>query len=345
MFAPTKVWRKWHRKINKNQKRYAVCSAIAASAVPALVMARGHRCEEVPEIPIVIENDFQKPRKTKVVMNTLRSLKLSKELRRCKKRYMRPGKGKFRNRRWKNRTGPLIVFAKDNGIGAAARNIRGVDLCSVYHLNLLKLAPGGHVGRLIIWTEAAIECLTTLYGSQKEGSVMKVRRNGGKYHMPRPMMKNSDLQRIILSPEVQGVLRPTRRGTIGKRKRNPLKVPDLMAELNPDFAESWKEIKKTRDPQYKTPRADKLMMQIRKKRKLDKTPFKGIELKLGDKKKYGAYWNNVFGDDKIFKNAKLLAAEKKAVEAAMLADEREKKGLDLLEMLQKADEEGDDDDS
>jgi len=33
MFAPTKVFRRWHRKINTNQKRYAVCSAVAASAV------------------------------------------------------------------------------------------------------------------------------------------------------------------------------------------------------------------------------------------------------------------------------------------------------------------------
>jgi hypothetical protein len=32
-----------HRRININQKRYAVASALAASAVPALVMARGHR--------------------------------------------------------------------------------------------------------------------------------------------------------------------------------------------------------------------------------------------------------------------------------------------------------------
>mmetsp|Transcript_298 Transcript_298/g.347 ORF Transcript_298/g.347 Transcript_298/m.347 type:complete len:143 (-) Transcript_298:7-435(-) len=43
MFAPTKTWRKWHRKINLNQRRYAVCSALAASAIPALVMAPGHR--------------------------------------------------------------------------------------------------------------------------------------------------------------------------------------------------------------------------------------------------------------------------------------------------------------
>lgn len=28
MFAPTKIWRRWHRKVNINQKRYAVASAL-----------------------------------------------------------------------------------------------------------------------------------------------------------------------------------------------------------------------------------------------------------------------------------------------------------------------------
>lgn len=41
MFAPTKTWRRWHRKISINQKRYAMVSAVAASGVPALVQARG----------------------------------------------------------------------------------------------------------------------------------------------------------------------------------------------------------------------------------------------------------------------------------------------------------------
>lgn len=66
MFAPVKTWygfaawvlsrthgivrRKWHRRINQNQKRYAVASALAASALPALVMARGHRVDNVPEV-------------------------------------------------------------------------------------------------------------------------------------------------------------------------------------------------------------------------------------------------------------------------------------------------------
>lgn len=50
MFAPTKTWRRWHRKINITAKRHAVASALAASALPALVMARGHRIETVSAI-------------------------------------------------------------------------------------------------------------------------------------------------------------------------------------------------------------------------------------------------------------------------------------------------------
>lgn len=42
MFAPTKTWRRWHRRINTPQKRYAICSALAASAIPALVMSKGN---------------------------------------------------------------------------------------------------------------------------------------------------------------------------------------------------------------------------------------------------------------------------------------------------------------
>lgn len=41
MFAPTRIWRRWHRKVNVNQRRYAMVSAIAASSVPALVMSKG----------------------------------------------------------------------------------------------------------------------------------------------------------------------------------------------------------------------------------------------------------------------------------------------------------------
>merc|ERR1711972_1199419 len=97
----------------------------------------------------------------------------------------------------------------------------------------------------------------------------------------------------------------------------------------------------------KPPRADAIMQKIAKKRKLDKKPFVGINLKLSDKKKYADYWQNVFGDDKIFKSKALLIAEKKAVERAAAAMERQKAGLDLIELLQKeaADQAADEDSS
>lgn len=71
MFAPTKVWRRWHRKINLKQKRYAVCTALAASALPALVMARGHRISQVPEMPLVVSDDARSVAKTKSAMELL----------------------------------------------------------------------------------------------------------------------------------------------------------------------------------------------------------------------------------------------------------------------------------
>ncbi|GLT79305.1 hypothetical protein SLA2020_507980 [Shorea laevis] len=69
MFAPTKFWRRWHRKINVTMKRYAVVSAIAASAIPSLVTARGHRIESVSEMPLVVSDSVESVEKTSAAMN------------------------------------------------------------------------------------------------------------------------------------------------------------------------------------------------------------------------------------------------------------------------------------
>lgn len=65
MFAPNKTWRRWHRKVNVNQKRYAIASALAASAVPALVLARGHQIEKVAEVPLVLHDEVEGLERTK----------------------------------------------------------------------------------------------------------------------------------------------------------------------------------------------------------------------------------------------------------------------------------------
>jgi large subunit ribosomal protein L4e len=75
MFAPTKTYRRWHRKINVNQKRYAMCSAIAATGVPALVMSKGHMIGETAEFPLVVSDKVQEYEKTKQAVIFLRRLK------------------------------------------------------------------------------------------------------------------------------------------------------------------------------------------------------------------------------------------------------------------------------
>merc|ERR1712072_1252002 len=65
MFSPTKTWRRWHRRVNVKQKRHAVVSALAASSLPPLVMARGHRIGEVAELPLVVSNGAEAVSKTK----------------------------------------------------------------------------------------------------------------------------------------------------------------------------------------------------------------------------------------------------------------------------------------
>lgn len=54
--------------------RYAVASALAASAVPSLVLARGHRIEQVPEIPLVVDDGAQTLTKTRKALDLLTRL-------------------------------------------------------------------------------------------------------------------------------------------------------------------------------------------------------------------------------------------------------------------------------
>eukprot|EP00163_Fabomonas_tropica_P005693 TRINITY_DN1530_c0_g1_i1.p2 TRINITY_DN1530_c0_g1~~TRINITY_DN1530_c0_g1_i1.p2 ORF type:complete len:389 (-),score=150.63 TRINITY_DN1530_c0_g1_i1:145-1311(-) len=232
MFAPTKVWRKWHQQCNLNQRRFAMTSALAASALPALVMARGHRIEKLNEVPFVVSNTIESTIKTANAEKFLKEFGAFDDVEKVKaSKKVRRGKGKLRNRRYTQRRGPLVVYANDNGIVKAFRNIPGVELCNVSRLNLLQLAPGGHLGRFVIWTQAAFEALDALYGSERKNAALK-----RGYHIPRPKMANSDLARIINSDEVQSQLNapkeaPKRR--TNATKRNPLKNNDALFKLNP----------------------------------------------------------------------------------------------------------------
>ena len=230
MFAPTKTWRRWHRRIAVNQRRYALASALAASAVPALVMARGHEIDQVPEIPLVLANAAVGDHKTSKALAILKAVGAGADLDKCKKsKKLRAGKGKMRNRRHVMRKGPLVVYEGDNSFEKAYRNLPGVELCHVDRLNLLQLAPGGHLGRFVVWTEEAFAKLDALYGTYSKKSALKK-----DYALPNACMTNADLARIINSDEVQSAVRPAKaQARRAPRKKNPLTNLGAMVRLNP----------------------------------------------------------------------------------------------------------------
>jgi large subunit ribosomal protein L4e len=225
MFAPTKTWRKWNKKINISQKRYAVASALAASAVPSLVMARGHVVDQVPEIPLVVDSTIEATKKTSVAKDVLTAIGAFADMEKAAdSKQIRAGKGKMRNRRYVLRRGPLIIYKTNDGVEQAFRNLPGVELCCVDRLNLLQLAPGGHMGRFCIWSQAAFDELEVIYGE------------GGK-RIPTAAMTNADIARIINSDEIQSILRAPKEGQKDHApKRNPLRSLAALEALDPHAA-------------------------------------------------------------------------------------------------------------
>ncbi|KAF7312625.1 60S ribosomal protein L4-B [Mycena indigotica] len=232
MFAPTKTWRKWHVKVNQNQRRFAVVSALAASALPSLVLARGHRIEQIAEVPLVVPSAVESFQKTKEAVALLKSLNAYADVVKVSNsRKLRAGKGKMRNRRHRQRRGPLVVYDEDKGISKAFRNLPGVEIVNVRRLNLLQLAPGGHLGRFVIWTEGAFGLLDQVFGTFDKVSTFKK-----DYLLPTSKITNPDVTRLINSDEIQSVVRPAGQ-KVQKRpwtqKKNPLVNKAVLFRLNP----------------------------------------------------------------------------------------------------------------
>ena len=183
--------------------------------------------------------------KTSAALKLLAALGAGPDLAKVKaSRKLRAGKGKLRGRRHRQRRGPLIVYDPEKDgkdLGRAFRNIPGVESSSVYALNLLQLAPGGHLGRFIVWTSSAFAALDKVYGSTTTPSALKK-----DFLLPSGLVHNADISRLINSSEVQAVVRPAKGEAKTKRagvqKKNPLNNKQVMLRLNP-YAKAFSEKK------------------------------------------------------------------------------------------------------
>ena len=170
-----KVAKDWSQKLNSKQRTLARNSAIAASINPEMVSSRGHNFDDKVRFPIVIDG-YKESRgestekydleslplqnSTRKFVAMMKGLGLGEDLDRAKSgRTLRAGKGTMRGRKYRTPKSLLLVVAGRDGLHKAARNVPGVDVVAAKDLCAEDLAPGGDMGRLTVWTKAAIEAM------------------------------------------------------------------------------------------------------------------------------------------------------------------------------------------
>lgn len=175
---PPKLEKVFTKKINKKERLKAIRSALSASVIRELVVARGHKPPE--QYPIVVKDEFENIAKTKEVLKVLNNLGFEQELQRAEKKKIRAGKGKYRARRYRTKKSLLVVVSRKCKVIKSLKNILGVDVCVVEKLNTELLAPGCHFGRIVLFTESAIKLLKEkqlfMPKPKKQGLVVQIKK-------------------------------------------------------------------------------------------------------------------------------------------------------------------------
>jgi large subunit ribosomal protein L4e len=205
---------------------------VSASALTALVQGRGHRVNKLAELPLVVDFDVNVDQ-TKKANELFAKLGLNEDLTASKKsKKIRAGVGKYRNRRFKMKKGPLVVHNGEMEKLRAFRNLPGLEFCHVNSLSIIKLAPGGHLGRLCVWSKSAFDQLDNVFGTATRPSERTF--NARNWSLPKTCMTNTDVEKILSSDEVYNVLDKNPKLPLCTLKRgNPIKNSKVMATLNP----------------------------------------------------------------------------------------------------------------
>lgn len=151
-----------YKKLNKQEKRLALCSAIAATTSKDLIAARGHVIDGIQSFPVVISDDAEKISKAKEISKVFDALKLSGDIARLEKRKARSGRSVIRGRKTKVGKSILFVTKDPKSLEKACGTFPGVDVRSVSDLSVLDLAPGSELVRLTVYTKSAINEIANL---------------------------------------------------------------------------------------------------------------------------------------------------------------------------------------
>ena len=154
---PPNVDKVIHKKVNKKEKKLALCSAIAATASKKLVESRGHRVEKIESFPIIVSDEIESISNAKDMAKLLDALNLNQDIDRLKSRKARTGKSALRGRRKKIGRSILFVTKSSKELEKACGSFLGVEVRSVKNLSVLDLAPGSDPIRLTVYSKAALD--------------------------------------------------------------------------------------------------------------------------------------------------------------------------------------------
>lgn len=146
-----------HKKVNKKEKKLALCSAIAATASKRLVESRGHKVEKIESFPIIVSDELESISNAKDMEKLLDALNLTQDINRLKSRKSRSGKSALRGRRKKVGRSVLFVTKSAKELEKACGSFLGVEVRSVKDLSVLDLAPGSDPIRLTVYSKAALD--------------------------------------------------------------------------------------------------------------------------------------------------------------------------------------------
>ena len=196
---PPRSNRRIHKRINRGERRLALRSAIAATAVRSVVEGRGHRVPAGRSLPIVVSGDLERIARASELAGVIGALGLREDVGRLVRRRARSGRSALRGR--SKKAGKSILFVVGGGenggsapggaglpappapdavspaspdagslspapqgpqpppILRAAGSIPGVDVVRAGDLSVLDLAPGSEQGRLVVYTPGALDVI------------------------------------------------------------------------------------------------------------------------------------------------------------------------------------------
>lgn len=138
---------KRERKINQNEVKIAVNSAIAATANSAFVRKRYSSFKNLNiKLPIILESV---PKKTKDLVVILKKVFGNSLKGIIRQKSVRTGKGKTRGRKYKSNAGAILLTSKGESLKTGiikAVPVRNIKISDLYPL-----------GRIALFTEKAIE--------------------------------------------------------------------------------------------------------------------------------------------------------------------------------------------